>query len=320
MTTATERAERAAVFGSLVLVQVFFGLHYLAAKILLENIPPRTWAVIRVAGGAIVLLIATRFLRRPLPRSARDLAYLALLSIFGVVINQVCFVEGLHRTTATHSALINTSIPVSTLVFAVLLRRETPNGRKVLSMLTSFCGVLLVIRPDHVSFSSSTFAGDLLTLANALSYGFFLVVSKRMLARLDSLGATAALMSFGSLGIFILGWPQLLAFHPGAVPAMTWWIGLFIIVFPTAAAYFLIYWALARAESSIVALFIYLQPLIATGLSVAYLGERPGPRVMTGGAMICVGVYLALRPSTPSLPAGGASQPPTSPSALATSS
>jgi len=308
MTTATERAERAAVFGSLLLVQVFFGLHYLAAKVLLESIPPRTWAVIRVAGAAAILLLSARFLRRALPRSVRDLAHLALLSVFGVVINQICFVEGLHRTTATHSALINTSIPVSTLLCAVLLRREALNGRKILSMLISFCGVMLVIRPEQASSSSSSLVGDLLTLTNALSYGFFLVVSKRILARLDALGATAALMSFGCLGILLLGWPQLLAFRPGEVSAMTWWIGLFIIVFPTAAAYFLIYWALARAESSLVALFIYLQPLIATGLSVVVLGERPGARVLAGGVMICIGVYLAFRPSGITLPADRASR------------
>ena len=43
MTTAAERAERAAVLGSLLLVQVFFGLHYLAAKVLLEKDWLRRW-------------------------------------------------------------------------------------------------------------------------------------------------------------------------------------------------------------------------------------------------------------------------------------
>jgi len=46
---------------------------------------------------------------------------LALYALFGVVINQSCFVEGLSRTTPIHSSIINTTIPVGTLTFAVLL-------------------------------------------------------------------------------------------------------------------------------------------------------------------------------------------------------
>jgi len=55
------------------------------------------------------------------------------------------------------------------------------------------------------------------------------------------------------------------------------------------------YWSLARAGSYLVALFIYLQPVIATALSAVVLGERIGLGVVTGGALIFLGVYLALR-------------------------
>jgi len=95
---------RAAVAASLVLVQLFFGVHYLAAKVLLRDIPPLPWAVLRVTAAAVVLLAATLALRKKLPRDPKDLGLLALFSVFGVVVNQVCFVEGLSRTTPTHSA------------------------------------------------------------------------------------------------------------------------------------------------------------------------------------------------------------------------
>src|SRR6185503_1606907 len=208
MSSNPPRAGRAAVAVSLVLVQVFFGVHYLAAKILLRDIPPRAWAVLRVTAGAAVLLAAVFALRRRLPREPRDLGLLALFSIFGVVVNQVCFVEGLYRTTPTHSAILNTTIPVGTLLFALLLGRETLDGGKILSILLALGGVLLVVHPERATFGSATLAGDLLTLVNALSYGFFLVISKRALARMDPLAATAVLMSFGALGILAIGGPS----------------------------------------------------------------------------------------------------------------
>lgn len=288
--------EKASVTASLVAVQVFFGVHYLAAKFVLEEIPPRAWAAMRVAGAAAILLAAAKAMGRRFPGTRGDLARLAFFSIFGVVVNQVCFIEGLARTTATHSSVINTLVPAGTLLFAVLLGREALTGAKAASLGLALAGVILVIRPETASFSSSSFVGDLLTLVNALSYSLFLVISKRILARNDALAATAVLMSFGAAGVLVVGWVPLSTFHPVSVHAATWAWGLFIVLFPTAGAYFLIYWALARAESSLVALFVYLQPVVAAALSVSIRGEALTARTISGAALIFAGVWLAVRP------------------------
>lgn len=296
MTAATRPANAVTVYACLALVQVLFGLHYLAAKLLLEEIPPRAWALIRVAAAAAVLLLASRLLGRRLPRSGPLLGRLALYSVLGVVINQLCFVEGLSRTTPSHSAIIMTTTPVGTLMFAVLLRRETLHLQKLLSLAVGFAGVLLVVRPAAGGGSDGMFLGDLLTLVNALSYSLFLVLSKRLMGRVDALAATATLLGFGTVGMLVPGLPALLSFDPSAVSAKAWALGLFIVLFPTAAAYLLIYWALARVESSVVGLFIYLQPVIATALSFLLLGERPQPVILLGAALIFVAAYLAVRP------------------------
>jgi drug/metabolite transporter (DMT)-like permease len=296
------RSARAPVTVALVLVQVFFGLHYLAAKILLEFIPPLVWAALRAVAAAGVLLVAVRILGRRLPRAPGDLLHLAGLAVFGVGINQVCFVEGLHRTTPAHSSIIMTGIPVGTLLFGVLLGRESVTGPKLLSLAASFAGVVLVILAGRAApaagadlRTTATIAGDLLTVANALSYSLFLVLSKRILSRIDSLGATTTLMAFGSLGISLVALPSLVGFDPRPVPAAVWGLGVLIVLFPTALAYLLMYWALARVGSYVVALFIYLQPLIATGLSVVWLGERVTAGFVAGGFLIFAGVYCAVR-------------------------
>ena len=102
----SESTPRWAVSGALIVVQVFFALNYLAAKVVLREIPPATWALMRVAGAATLLFVVVLVLRRPLPRSRSILGRFAVFSIFGVVINQLCFVEGLSRTTPTHASII----------------------------------------------------------------------------------------------------------------------------------------------------------------------------------------------------------------------
>lgn len=289
------RAERARVIGALLAVQVFFGLHYLAAKLVLAEIPPLTWATLRVGAAALLMAPLPFLLGRKVPSRPRDLAGIAACALFGVVINQVCFIEGLARTTVTHSSIINTTIPVGTLAFAVLLGRERLTGGKVVALGLALAGVLLVLRPWQPAAGTPTLAGDLLTLTNSLSYAFFLVISKRVLHGNDALASTSLLLAFGAAGIFTLGAPGLSRFDPVTVSARTWALAAFVVVFATVGAYLLNFWALARADSSVVALFVYLQPLIASTLSFVALGERPPLAVLAGGGLIFAGVFFALR-------------------------
>jgi drug/metabolite transporter (DMT)-like permease len=283
------------VHGALVAVQVFFAVQYVAAKILLREIPPGAWALIRVVSAALLMLAVARVLGRRLPRSPTILGRLALYSVFGVVLNQWLFVEGLSRTTPAHSSILMASIPVATLLLAVLLGRERFTAAKLASLGLAIPGVWLVLQPWSESVGGASLTGDLLVLSNGLSYSLFLVWSKELLGRVDALGATAVLLAFGSLGMLLPGVPALAGFDPASVSPTTWIIGVWIVIFPTALAYLLSYWALARVESSRVAFFIYLQPLLATALSVALFGERLNAPILGGAALIFLAVYVALR-------------------------
>jgi drug/metabolite transporter (DMT)-like permease len=286
-------AERTRVVAALVLVQVSFAVHYVAAKVLLESVAAPAWAALRVLSAAAVLLAVHA--ARPAPVARGDLARLALFSLFGVVVNQVCFIEGLARTTASHSALINTTIPVATLAFAVLLGKETLRRQQASGIALALAGVLVLLRLDDLDVDSRWFAGDLLTLLNAASFSLFLVVSKDTIRRVGSLPATAGVLCFGSLGVAAYGGPAASRIDFAALPTSVWLIAGFIVLFPTVLAYFLNYWALARVESSEVALFIYLQPVLAAGLSVAWLGERVGARLLLSSGLVFLGVLLATR-------------------------
>ena len=291
----TQSRDRAAILAALLLVQIFFGFHYLAAKRVMAEMPPLVYAALRGAGGAALVLAMACALRRPFPSRA-DAGMLGVWAVLGVVINQIFFVEGLYRTTAIHSALLNSAIPVLTLLAAVTLGRERMTGVKALSVAVAVAGVLLILRPSAPSLAQGTLVGDGLTLLNGISYALFLVLAKRVLGRTDALAATAVLLVCGAVLIGLVSVPAWAGFHPGTVSAGAWaWLA-FVIVFPTAGAYLLNNYALARADASVVALFIYLQPLIAAVLAMARLGERPSPVTWVGGALVFTAVFLALRP------------------------
>ncbi len=190
---------------------------------------------------------------------------------------------------------MNTTIPVSTLAFAVVLGQEKLRPSKLAALLVAMAGVLLVIRPWNVEIPARIQAGDLLTLVNATSFAFFLVISKRLMTRIDALAGTAILLTFGAAMVGFLGVPPLLAVDFGGLSESFWWLAAFIVLLPTAAAYVVNYWALGKVESSLVAFFIFLQPVLAATLSWMFLGERPGTSMFVGAALIFLGVGLTGR-------------------------
>lgn len=285
---------RLKVYGALVLVQIIFGVHYFASKLVLEMMPPRAWAAIRILGGAGLLALYNLLFLRRLPQHRGDVGRLALYAVLGVVLNQVLFVEGLSRTSPSHSAIINSVIPVATLGFAILLGRERRTARRLAAIAVACTSVLVLLRIENFRFEETWVRGDLLTLGNACSFSVFLVLSRNLLRRTHPLAATSWLLGFGAVGITLIGAEPLARVSFASLPGSFWWLAAYIIVCATALAYFLNYYALQYVESSMVALFIYLQAPIATTLAFLHRGEAPTLRFLVAAAGIFVGIYLAV--------------------------
>jgi drug/metabolite transporter (DMT)-like permease len=284
-----------AVYIALLTVQLLFAAHYVAAKWVLQTLPAPAWVALRVMGAALVLVLATRKSWRQWPTDLRTWGELAGLAFFGVVLNQVLFIEGLSRTWPSHSALINTSIPVSTLLIAVALGREDMGWRKLVSLALSLSGVLWLLGTTAFDLSSETFVGDLLCLVNATSFALFLVLSRNLMRRLSATVVTPIIFLLGAVPVGIYGAPSLAALDWATVPDSIWWMGAAIIIGPTVGTYLLNNWALARAESSQVALFIYLQFLVAAPLSALFLDDPVSWRLLPAALLVFAGVGLSAR-------------------------
>lgn len=291
----------ARVYAALLSVQLFFSLNYFATKLVLTEVPASAWAAIRVTSAALLMALIVIPRAGDLPQRLSDILPIALYALFGVVINQICFAEGLARTTAAHSAIINSSIPVSTLLFAVLLGRESLSLRKVCSIALSLSGVLYILKIDQFRFSDTQAVGDLLTFINSCSFALFLVLSKDYVGKKDPLMSTTLLMLIGSIGVNIYGYSALRRFDASAVSWRVWGAAGFIVVFATVLTYFFNYWALKRVESSQVAFFIYIQPLVAAIISVVYLGDRITFRMVVAAVLIFMGFFISTRQRTGTL-------------------
>jgi drug/metabolite transporter (DMT)-like permease len=276
--------------------QLGFAFFPIFGKLALATIPPMVLAAVRVVAASLLLGLFQRLARgeRIEPGDRKRILLYALL---GVSFNQVLFILGLSLTTAIHTSILTAMIPVYTLVAAALLGHERLTPRAAVALALAGAGALLLLEAERFQWRNADLRGDLLLVANGISYAFYLVLSRPILARYRVLPVVSGVFAYGTLPIVLAALPAFTRFSPGRVTAVGWASLAAVTVFCTVLPYLWNSWALARTHASRVAFYIFVQPVIASALAVALLGEHLTVRTAAAALLILSGLAVSLTPT-----------------------
>ncbi len=277
---------------ALILVQVMFGTWPIFGKIVLHTISSTALVGVRIVGATIVFALLHRKAREIFRLPKRTIGSLILCSLLGVVINQLLFVKGLSYTTVINATLITTTIPVFTLAISIIMGHDRATWRHIVGIALAAAGVMYLVDPFRATLSAQTTIGNILIVINSLSYGAYIPLSRDLIKRYGPLNVTAWLFLIATvitLPITIYSWSGV---QVAQVPANAWLSLVYIVLVPTVGAYFLNSWALTRVTPGIVAVYIYLQPLMAFGLAPVILGESLSARTIVACVLIFAGVAV----------------------------
>lgn len=269
-----------------------WSINYIVGKITLTHFDAITLASFRFQVSAVVLLALYFSRSNRMPLRGRDIWTFAYLGFFGYAINQGGFVIGLSLTTSDHSVVIVALGPILILAMARVMRLETLTAGKVVGMVISFSGVLLLETDQGSPLHSPLLFGDLITLAGTLGYSIYTVLAKRVSRSYD----TISMNTFSAAIAAVLWLP--IAIRQGtrlnwAGVGFTGWAGLLYMVLCSAVGgYLLFYWLLRHMEASRVVVVNYFQPVVVVLLSIPLLAERPTARLLVSGVLVILGVYL----------------------------
>jgi drug/metabolite transporter (DMT)-like permease len=154
-------------------------------------------------------------------------------------------------------------------------------ARAVVGVALATAGVLVLLDLSRLDFASGQLRGDLLILANSLSYSFYLVLSRPVLARYSARTVVSRIFLYGAVPILLVAAPALLRFSPAAVPAISWGGLAAIVVLSSVLPYLWNSW------------------LLASVLAVLVLGEKFAPRTLAAAALIFAGLAVAVAGRAP---------------------
>jgi len=291
------RAGHARMHLLMLLVTVCWASNIIAGKQALTGFTPLALAQLRVSGAAIIFLVwflAGGRLRR-LQLSRRKWVFLLAMAAFGIALNQLAFIGGMARSTVAHTGLIVALGPVMVLMIAVVIRLEVLTAWKSAGMLIAFAGVGILTAEKAGAGTGGHWGGDLILLVGTLVFAIYTILVKEVANHFDTLSLNTLIFSLGAIMMLPFCAHELVATRWTHLNLEAWWGLGFLVVFGSVISYLLFAYVMTELAASRAAAFNYLQPVIASSLGIWVLSERLTSKVLMGGALILVGVYLTER-------------------------
>lgn len=272
----------------LVVVVAWAG-NFLTSAYALREIPPFLFTALRFVALGVPLLF---FLKRPAPGQWGRL--LAVCLCIGVLHFGLSFVAlRLAGDLSSPAIVIQSYIPMTTLL-AWFVLGERFAWRTGLGIAVSFGGVL-VLGFDPLVLDDPLALLMMLLAALFLAIGTVLMKPLRGLDLFAMQGWTAVIAVLPLLAISLWLEPGGVA----ALPSVSWigWVGVAYAAFVSSLlGHGLYYMLVQRHPVAQVTPWLLLVPVLAVALGIAFWGDRPGPRLFLGGAMVLGGVLVvALR-------------------------
>lgn len=299
-TTTTNNRILWMAFLGLLMTNLFWAINAILARSYMPEVAPIAMNLFRWFG---VFILLTPFC---LPRVIKNWAMIRphLLALTGLAILSIVFYNSLlylaaNFTTVVNITLINTLIPIATLLMAWRVLGNRPRFMQFLGMVISILGVLLILTKGQLLhlLSLKFSQGDLLMVAAVVVWALFTVLLKKLSLKLSSINVLYILIMLG-LPFLMVAYAIEAVFFKFYLPSFEH-ISLFayLWVFPSILAY--IFWTngVLRLGAESASLSITLMPLFGAVLAIVFLDESIFWFHIAGGVCSLLGMLFALLPA-----------------------
>ena len=224
----------------------------------------------RVAGGALLFWITSFFLPKehvPL----RDKLSFAGAAVFGLVCNQCCFTIGLSITSPVNASIVTTSMPIFAMLLSFLILHEPITWKKAGGVAIGCCGAVTLIMTSLAATDNKVgdMRGDLLVLGAQLSYALFLSLFNKFIKKYSIFTVNKWMFLWATIIVWPFTGHHVAQIEWASVSTLTWLETAYVVFFGTYVGYILIVNAQKVLRPTVVAIYNYVQPLVAVSVSLA---------------------------------------------------
>lgn len=275
---------------------IIFGINIVTCRDIANygGLSPMVLFSIRALFAGLLFWTAS-FLTKKEPVEGGDLIKIFGAGVIGIFLPQLTFLYGITLTTPVDLSVINTITPILTMLMAAIFLKEPITWKKAIGVAISFGGVIWLIL-QSVAIGGGAHAtkpaGIMLCIANSTVFALYLGTCRPLTRKYTSI----TMMKWMFLVAFILSLPftlpKLGSTDFVSIPTKVWWEVAFLVFFATFIAYFLIPIGQKRIRPTLVSMYGYLQPIIATIASIAAGMDVLTFTKIAAAVLVFTGVYI----------------------------
>lgn len=273
-----------------------FGLNIIACKNISNAnvLTPMDLFCFRAIGATALFWIVSLFLpKEKIP--LKDLFQIFIASMLGLFLTQMSFLKAITLTTSIDLSITNTCTPIMTMFVAAIVLKEPITLKKVGGVLVSLVGVLILIF-NSVGLgggaSETKPLGIVLTVLNGLTFALYLGIFRPLITKYSVVNFMKWMFLFSMLVALPFNAKSLVNIPFSQIDGTILWQVAYVVVFATFVAYFLIPVGQKRLRPTLVSMYNYMQPIIATIVSIIIGIDHMTWLKGVSMALVFVGVWI----------------------------
>ena len=272
-----------------------------------EDAPSLVIAALRLTLASLVLApIALTRHRAELRGLTRTDLMLGLLSGLFLSIHFATWITSLEYTTIASSVVLVSTGPLWVALLAPVFLREPLTRPVLIGMTLALVGGIVIGMSDSCAWNNGiscpsldqvlhgrALLGNFLALTGALMVAGYLMIGRKLRIKISLV--PYVFLVYSTAAICLLAFMLIAGESPfGYTPITYLWI-LLLALIPQLIGHSTYNWALAHLPAAFVAITTLGEPIGSAILAYFILQETPTAAVLTGGALILIGIYLASR-------------------------
>ncbi|HJW91676.1 MAG TPA: DMT family transporter [Anaerolineales bacterium] len=280
-----------------ILLGLAWGSSFLWIKIAVQEVGPFTLVAFRLLFGILGLLVVAAYSRPAWPKTRRLWLALALLGMTNTALPFVLISWGEIHIDSAVAAVLNSTVPLFTMVIAHLfLHDDRLTLTRLLGLSIGFCGIIILLLRDLQGSLRSSILGQAAVLVASLFYAGSTVFARRNARGVSPTVQSLVPLLVADAAIWLLAPFVEAPFKAPNLP-LTWlaiaWLGLV----GSCLAYLLYFYLLHSVGPTRTTLVTYVFPLVGVGLGVIFLQERLDWNLFLGGALVVGSIAVVNRTS-----------------------
>ena len=274
-----------------------FGFNIIICRDLstLALISPMGLLCFRVAGAAALFWLTSLFLPKE-KVDLKDFPKIFLASMLGLFLTQWSFLKASTMTTPFDTSILTPLTPIFTMFIAAIVLKEPITLKKAGGVALSFIGVIFLIlntvRVESGSVTETQPMGIVYMIGNCIFFAMYLGAFRPLITKYSVVTFMKWMFLFSAIVAIPFDIKELVGLNMAAMPTRYLLELGFVILFSTFVAYFLIPVGQKVLRPTVISLYGYVQPLIATVMGIATGMDRFTWQKVLAAVLVFTGVVL----------------------------